>query len=164
MKRALGRLRHAVRQIRARTHPHHFFSRSEQRRIVAAIQHAERETSGQIRVHVEGRCAGDAMARARQVFAALGMQATARRNGALLYLAVRDRTFAVAGDEGIHAVVPRDFWARVRDGMTEDFRRARFCQGLCHGIGAIGAHLKIYFPAAGSQSNELPDEISEGEE
>ena len=34
----------------------HFFSEIEQQQIIAAIQQAERSTSGEIKVHVEKRC------------------------------------------------------------------------------------------------------------
>ena len=132
-------------------------------RIVAAIQQAEHETSGEIRVHVEGHCPGDASARAREVFRARGMQQTRRRNATLIYLAVRHRKFAVIGDEGIHAVVPSAFWDDIRDAMAGDFRRGRFCEGVCHGITAIGHHLKADFPRDPDDRNELPEDISVGD-
>ena len=163
MRRALRKLRQAVRRVRPAKHPHRFFSRADEHQIVHAIQEAEHETSGQIRVHVEGHCPGDAVTRARQVFADLGMHRTQRRNGALIYLAVRDRKFAVVGDEGIHSVVPPTFWEEIRDAMAGDFRRGRFCEGLCHGIASIGRHLKAYFPGAPDDRKELADEISMGD-
>ncbi len=163
MRHAIRKLRHAVRRMRPPGHAHRFFSRAEERHVVAAIQHAEHETSGQIRVHVEGHCAGDAVARAREVFAALGMHRTKRRNAALIYLAVKDRKFAVVGDVGIDAVVPAGFWGEIRDAMASDFRRGRFCEGVCHGIASIGQHLKAYFPWEPSDQDDLPDEISTGD-
>jgi len=159
----MNRLRHAVRKLRPVRHPHQFFTRAEQHRIVAAIQDAEHQTSGEIRVHVEGHCPGDAYARAREVFANLGIHRTKQRNGTLIYLAVKDRKFAVVGDEGIHAVVPAGFWDAVRDAMADDFRRGRFCQGVCDGIAAIGQHLKAYFPWTPTDRDELSDAISTGD-
>ena len=164
MRTILARLSHAVRTVRSSRHTHRFFTAFEQRRIVAVIQDAEHQTSGEIRVHVEGHCAGDAYVRARQVFAALGMHRTRQRNGALIYLAIRDRKFAVVGDDGIHAAVPPDFWDAVRDAMADDFRRGRFCAGVCDGVSAIGRHLKTYFPWTPSDRDELPDRVSTGEE
>ncbi|MGQ9780601.1 MAG: TPM domain-containing protein [Bacillota bacterium] len=146
-----------------RAHPHHFFSREEKKRIVEAIAAAEAETSGEIRVHVEGSCGGDPLARARQVFAALGMDRTAARNGVLIYLAVRDRRFAVIGDEGIDRVVPEGFWEETKDVMEGYFREGRFVEGILHGIASVGAHLAAYFPRQPGDINELPDEPSEGE-
>ena len=84
--------------------------------------------------------------------------------GALIYLAIRDRKFAVVGDDGIHAAVPPDFWDAVRDAMADDFRRGRFCAGVCDGVSAIGRHLKTYFPWTPSDRDELPDRVSTGEE
>lgn len=164
MRRVIARLREGVRRIRAPRHPHRLFSRAEERRIVAAIQEAEHQTSGEIRVHVERHCPGDPLARARAVFAALGMHRTARHNAALIYLAVADRKFAVFGDEGIHALVPAGFWDAVRDAMAADFRRGRFCEGVCHGVTAIGRHLKAHFPWEPSDRNELPDALSTGDD
>jgi uncharacterized membrane protein len=84
--------------------PRAFFSPAEAKAIVAAIGAAEKETSGEIRLHLENRCkVGDAYERGRALFESLGMTATAQRNGVLIYLATSDRTFAVLGDTGIHA-------------------------------------------------------------
>ena len=126
---------------------------------MAAIEHAEGETSGLIRVHVERHCPGDATARAREVFATLRMDQTVRRNATLIYLATGDRKFALVGDEGIHAVVPAGFWDEVRDAMAADFRRGRFCEGVCHGIESVAEHLHAYFPAAPAAHNAHPKDI-----
>ena len=69
-----------------RTHAHHFFDREEKKRIAEAIAAAEGKTSGEIKVHVEAESGGDPIAKAQKVFAALGMDQTAARNGVLIYL------------------------------------------------------------------------------
>ncbi len=162
MRSAIRRLRHAVRRIRPPRHPGRLFSRHEEHKILAAIHRAEQATTGEIRVHVEAHCPGDAMARAREVFQDLDMNRTAARNATLIYLATMDRKFAVVGDEGIHAVVPAGFWDEIRDAMAADFRRGRFCEGVCRGVAALGEHLKAYFPASPGGPDELPNGISEG--
>lgn len=154
---------HALRRLRAIRKPHHFFSERERHGIAAAIRKAESQTSGEMRVHVEGRCSGEPAGRAREVFAALGMHRTTRRNGVLLYLAVRDRTFAVVGDEGIHRVVPERFWEAVAAEMERHFRAGRFLEGLGSAIERIGALLARHFPRAHDDRNELPDIPSEGD-
>ena len=78
--------------------------------MVAAIQAAERLTSGEIRVHVQPRCGEDPLQDAIRVFERLGMTRTATRNGVLIFLAVRHHQFAVIGDTAIHAAVGEDFW------------------------------------------------------
>jgi uncharacterized membrane protein len=152
----------AWRALRAVRRPYRFFSERERHRIVAAIRKAESRTSGEIRVHVEGRCPGGPVIRARQLFAALGMHQTARRNGVLLYLAVRDRKFAVIGDEGIHQVVPERFWEKVASEMERHFRAGQFLPGISRVIDRIGAELSRHFPPTPDDRNELPDAPSEG--
>ena len=71
-----------------------FFSQEEQQKIVAALQEAELNTSGEIRVHIENHCKGESLERAAELFYELKMDHTAARNGILFYLAVKDRKFA----------------------------------------------------------------------
>jgi len=138
------------------------FNTAEQQRIVDAIQAAEKATSGEIRVHVEPHCAGaDPVARAVEVFANLGMHQTKQQNGVLFYLAFIDRKFAVVGDKGIDAVVPKGFWEDTKDIMRTQFATGNYVGGLQQGIAQAGRHLKQYFPYDGpSDTNELPDDIS----
>ncbi len=137
-----------------------FFSNEEQQRIVAAIKEAELNTSGEIRVHIENRCKGEALERAAEMFYELKMHHTAARNGILFYLAVKDRKFAVIGDEGINRNVEHDFWNDIKDEMTRRFKEERFTEGLVGGILKCGEKLKEYFPYQKDDVNELSDEIS----
>ena len=148
------------RRIARRTHPHHFFAREEKKRIAQAIAAAEAKTSGEIRVHVEAESGGDPVARAQEVFARLGMDRTAARNGVLIYLAVRERRFAIIGDSGIDKVVPPGFWEETKEVMAGYFRKGKFVAGVAHGIESAGMHLAEYFPRRADDVNELTDEIS----
>ncbi|MEI7981242.1 MAG: TPM domain-containing protein [Bacteroidota bacterium] len=139
-----------------------FFSPQEQEEIKEAIMSAELDTSGEIRVHVENSCSGDVMDRTAFVFKQLGMNKTALRNGVLIYLAIKNRRFAIIGDKGIHAVVPENFWDDIKSDMLEHFRNDRFKDGLVQAILNAGIHLKKNFPRAKNDINELSDEISFG--
>lgn len=138
------------------------FSAAEQQRIVDAIRRAETATSGEIRVHIEPKCAHpDPVQRATEVFAQLGMHQTKQRNGVLFYLAHTDRQFAVVGDEGIDAKVPADFWESTKNLLREHFAAGNYAEGLCRGIGRAGQQLKQFFPYdRATDTNELPDDIS----
>lgn len=138
------------------------FSKDDRKRIIDAIMMAEKETSGEIQVHLEGRCKTEVLDRAAQVFKTLRMQKTEQRNGVLFYLAVEDRKLAILGDSGINERVASDFWDDVRNAMLESFKAERFTEGLCTGIGMAGQQLKEYFPYQQGDKNELPDEISFG--
>ncbi|KOS07840.1 hypothetical protein AM493_18595 [Flavobacterium akiainvivens] len=139
-----------------------FLTAQDEQVIVAAIQQAEKNTSGEIRVHVENHSEKPPLERAQEVFQHLGMQATAARNGVLFYVGIDDHTFAIVGDEGIDRAVEPDFWDCTKDVVIAHFKEGRFAQGLSEGILRAGDRLKTYFPYADDDKNELPDTISRG--
>jgi uncharacterized membrane protein len=139
-----------------------FFSKQEQEDIKQAILNSELDTSGEIRVHIENVCEGDVLDRAAYVFKWLKMDKTTLRNGVLIYLAVKNRKFAIIGDSGINQVVPTDFWDHTKQVMLNHFRNDEFVDGLILGITETGLHLKKYFPHKKDDINELPDDISFG--
>ena len=134
----------------------------EDRRVVEAIKQAELNTSGEIKVHIENRCRGDVEKRSLVVFKHLKLNETKLRNGVLIYLAIKDHKFAILGDEGINKVVEDDFWNDVKDLMLSHFKEGRFTEGLEQGIQRCGEKLKTYFPYQSDDINEIPDEISYG--
>ena len=137
-----------------------FFTKEEQQKIAAAIKEAELNTSGEIRVHIENHCKEEALERAAELFYDLKMNHTAARNGILFYLAVKDRKFAIIGDEGINKEVEHDFWNDIKDEMIYNFKENKFAEGLIAGILKCGDKLKKYFPYQNDDVNELSDEIS----
>jgi uncharacterized membrane protein len=137
-----------------------FFSKAQQDQIREAIMEAEKETSGEIRVHVETRIEGDVLDRAAWIFNKIHMNKTADRNGVLFYLAVENRKFAIIGDLGINSKVQEGFWDMVKDLMEKEFRNDRFAEGLAAGINLAGHQLKEHFPFHKEDINELSDEIS----
>lgn len=143
-------------------HAREFFDAEQEARIIAAIQHAEQHTSGEIRVHVEDATDKDALERAKEVFERLEMHKTELRNGVLFYLAVDQHHFAIYGDAGINMVVPDHFWEDTRDIVLTHFRKGDFATGLEHGIKKAGYELKVHFPFSEDDINELPDDISKG--
>jgi len=140
-----------------------FFNKEEKEQIIQAIKDAEHQTSGEIRLHLESHCKGDALERAVQMFEKLKMHETQLHNGTLIYLAVKDRKFAIFGDEGINEIVPDNFWEDVKEAMRGAFQKDNFLEGLTRGIHLVGEKLKENFPYQDDDINELPDDISVGE-
>jgi uncharacterized membrane protein len=136
------------------------FSEADLDVIAKAVGAAEHLTSGEIRVHLDQRCAGDALAQARGLFRSLGMDRTQHRNGVLLYLALEDRKFAVFGDEGIHGQVGHGFWDSVRDVLQRELRAGRPQAAVVAAVGEIGRVLGQYFPHRRDDTNELSDTVS----
>ena len=137
------------------------FTAEEQQLIIAAIQNAERMTSGEVRVFVESKCSYmDAIDRAAELFFQLQMQKTDDRNAVLVYVATEDRQLAVFGDEGIHKKVGDNYWSNEVKKMISNFNRENYATGISEVINDIGVALTKHFPYNNdTDKNELPDEI-----
>lgn len=139
-----------------------FLTPDEEKEIIAAIRDAEKNTSGEIRVHIERTSKIDAFERALEVFHLLKMDNTKLQNGVLIYVAVDDRNFVIFGDDGINKVVDSNFWDSTKDVMQAHFKKGNFKQGLIEGVLKAGKQLETFFPYETGDKNELPDEISKG--
>jgi uncharacterized membrane protein len=140
-----------------------FLTAEEEKAIVDAICMAEKETSGEIRVHIEKTTSIDAYSRAMEVFTMLKMDQTQLKNGVLIYIAVKDKAFVICGDKGINDLVPTDFWDSTKEAMLAHFKNGNFMQGIVDGILRAGEQLKKYFPYdKENDTNELSNEISKG--
>ena len=140
-----------------------FLSPEGKQKVVNAIKEAERNTSGEIRVHMENHCREDVLDHAAYLFDKLEMQKTEARNGVLVYVAVKDHELAILGDAGINKVVPKGFWDDVRDTMISHFKEDRYADGLAAGLIKAGEQLSAHFPYdKKTDENELSDDISFG--
>jgi uncharacterized membrane protein len=139
-----------------------FFTLEDRQCIIEAIKTAEKDTSGEIRVHLENTCKGDVLDRAAYLFEKLGMHKTEKRNGVLFYLAVVDKKFAILGDAGINAITPDNFWDEIKSIVLQKFVEGNYANGLAHGIHLAGKALKQHFPYKSDDKNELTDDISFG--
>jgi uncharacterized membrane protein len=138
------------------------FTKAQKRSIVEAVQAAEKDTSGEIRVHIEKICKEKVLDRASWWFNKLQMQKTAARNGVLIYVALHSHKFAIIGDKGINAIAPANFWDEIKDEMQKMFTAGKFIEGIICGILKTGHLLQQYFPHTPDDVNERPDEISFG--
>jgi uncharacterized membrane protein len=147
-----------------------FLTAEEEGAIIEAIRISEKNTSGEIRVHLEPSSISsvkpnkkiDAFDRAAEVFDMLHMNNTKQNNGVLIYVAVEDRTLVIMGDKGINDVVGQGFWESTKDIIIKHFKDGDMKQGLVEGIIKAGEQLKKHFPYQTGDINELPDDISVG--
>lgn len=139
-----------------------FLSEEDEQDIVSAILEAEKNTSGEVRVHIEAHTRIDHFERAKEVFHVLKMDNTKEANGVLIYIAVNDRKFAIYGDSGIDKVVPKDFWNSTKDSIQAQFKKGHFKQGIIDGVLKAGEELKAHFPWNADDTNELSNEVSKG--
>ncbi|MCH2034989.1 MAG: TPM domain-containing protein [Tenacibaculum sp.] len=139
-----------------------FLTPEEEQEIVQAIIKAERDTSGEIRVHIERIASISHFDRALEVFYMLEMDKTKQQNGVLIYIAVDDHQFVIYGDKGINEVVPGNFWESTKNVMQSLFKEGKFKQGIVEGVLQAGKELKEHFPWTSDDENELPNEVSKG--
>lgn len=139
-----------------------FLTPDQEQEIVEAIIQAEKQTSGEIRVHIETTSNGDVNERAHDVFHLLKMDETELQNGVLIYVAVDDRSFVVCGDKGIDKVVPGNFWDKTKKAIEIQFKNGHFKNGIIEGVLMAGEQLKQFFPYTNNDKNELDNEISKG--
>ena len=136
------------------------FSAEQEEILLNSIREAERNCSGEIRIHIDQYCKGDPVFKARNLFGHLKMTETELHNGVLIYVAIEDRKFCILGDEGIHQAVTQTFWDATRDAMLTKFSTGHIIEGISDAVLECGRQLKNYFPYQDNDQNELPDEIS----
>ncbi len=139
-----------------------FLSKEEEAEVVEAIRLAEKNTSGEIRVHLEKETSIAPIERAVVVFNELKMDNTQDRNGVIIYVAVKSKQFAIYGDKGINEKVADDFWNSTKDIMLANFKNGNNKQALVDGITSAGEQLKKHFPYQSDDTDELSNEISIG--
>lgn len=137
-----------------------FLSPEDEQEIVLAILEAEKNTSGEIRVHIEAHTQKDHFKRAKEIFHLLKMDNTKAENGVLIYVAVNDKAFVICGDKGIDNVVPPDFWVITKNSIQNQFKKGNYKQGIIDGILVAGKELETHFPWQHGDVNELSNEVS----
>lgn len=131
--------------------------------ITTAIADAESQTSGMIKVHLERRVhghRGDALERAKDVFARLKMHQTVDRHAVLIYLALEDRKLAVIGDSGIHARVGDAYWASIRDHMVTSLRTGAAREALVGAVDRVARVLREHFPRRPGDVQDSSDDLT----
>ncbi len=134
----------------------------QQEQVVACIREAEKNTTGELRVYVETHCSYvDAIDRAWELFASLGMTETESRNAVLVYLALEDRQFAIVGDEQIYIKAGGPvFWEAAAAKLKAYLKSGQITEGLCVCVNELAHAMAQHFPYDPTiTKNELPDEI-----
>lgn len=140
-----------------------FLTTIEEQEVVTAIRDAEKNTSGEIRVHIENTSNGNVDERALEVFSMLKMHNTRLQNGVLIYVSIDEKAFAIYGDKGINTIVTSTFWDDTIQVMKSHFKNKNFKQGLVDGILKAGQELQVHFPwDAANDEDELSNTISKG--
>ncbi len=139
-----------------------FLTGQEEQQVIAAIKSAEKNTSGEIRVHIEKTTEKPPLERAKEVFWLLKMNETKLQNGVLFYVAVESKQFAIYGDRGIYNQTKPDFWNSEKELVVSHFAKQQKVEGLVLAIEKVGEKLKNLYPFTSDDADELSNEISKG--
>jgi uncharacterized membrane protein len=115
-------------------------------RIQHAIAAAEAGGTGRIAVRIVPDSDADALARAKAEFLEAGLHEHESRNGALILVAPRARSFAILGDCALHERVGDAFWAELVAKTQPYFARGRIADGIVFATERIGDALRAHFP------------------
>lgn len=137
-----------------------FLTKEDKKALVACISDTEKMTDGEIKIHLEKKCPSNPQKRAFEVFNELELSKTRNRTGVLIYLAVKDQKIAIIGDEGIHNVVPANFWDDILSEIIEKLKKGENLDALKYGVTEIGKKLHLFFPASDNNPNEISNELS----
>lgn len=137
-----------------------FLTEEQEQQVIEAIQKAEKQTSGEIRIHIEEHCKREPLDRAARIFHELGMDQTEQQNGVLIYIASEDHKAAVYAGKGIHKQVEEGFWSGVLDILINHFKKDAFEEGIEAAVNRVAAKLTELFPYQRGDVNELSNEIS----
>ena len=133
--------------------------------IEAEIRAAEATHAGEIRIVVETSlsfpqlCQGlRARERALQLFATFHVWDTVHNNGVLIYVLLADQAVEIVADRAIAAHIPTAEWAAVCVDVTERFRQGDAAAACCVAVRSVALRMARFFPAAGGDGNELPNQ------
>ncbi len=134
-------------------------SRADRRWIVQAIGLAERGHRGEIQVYLEARYPGvGPVARAAQLFQALGLGETQGGTGVLLYVATEDHRTAVWAGPGIFGAREPGFWRDVCRAVADGYRADQPVAGLVTALDKLRTLLVIAAPGP-DVANEHPNRL-----
>lgn len=137
---------------------------NEKKMIIQAIEKAERETSGEIRVHLSYSLhEAEPLQQAQIQFQKLNMHQTTKRNGILLYINPRARKFAVFGDQGINEKLGQHYWEELKDKLKQDILSQGLTSAIVNAVQELGKQLKTHFPFMKNDKNELKNDLSESD-
>lgn len=97
--------------------------------------------------------------KARSLFKKYGLDKTAKANGVMLLLDVRNRELLIYGDTLVNKAVGQDFWLQMRANMLDLLGENLLCDALCCGLHQLGEKLAEHLPQNEKTNNALSNQI-----
>jgi len=128
-----------------------FFTKQDEHAIALAVEEAEHGHVGEIQVVIEGCIPArqayyqDTCARARQLFAELGVWDTEYNSGVLLYLNLCEHKVEIVIDRGIKHATTQEVWDQICQNIIQQLKQKNFKTGVIEGVIEIGKVLDQYY-------------------
>ncbi|RLL48581.1 hypothetical protein D9K79_05120 [Acinetobacter cumulans] len=139
-----------------------YFDKQDQHAIAQAVHQAEHGHAGEIQVVIEGHIPADqayrqdTRARARQLFAELGVWDTEYNSGVLLYLNLCERKVEIVTDRGIQKASEQQAWDAICSALILQMQQGEYRKAVCEAVLEIGERLHdCYAQALMETENEL---------
>lgn len=109
---------------------------------------------------ISRRRAGQAVReRALRSFCEHGLHRTQGETGVLIYISLLERRVWILGDRGINARIAPTAWQEMVEQVVAGIRNGNPAQALCTVIHSCGELLKVHFPVAADDVNELRNDL-----
>ncbi|OGW81327.1 MAG: hypothetical protein A3G33_00915 [Omnitrophica bacterium RIFCSPLOWO2_12_FULL_44_17] len=129
-------------------HPKFFFTHDEIDQIAEAIREIELKSTGKISIYLEWQCpVTDPFSRAIKLFHTLNIHKLPQKNGLFIYLATKQRLFAVIADQNLNEKIGPDLWAALQPLLEIRFRNNHFLSAILLILEQIGKKMVEGFPA-----------------
>jgi uncharacterized membrane protein len=129
--------------------------------IEKKIESFEKQTSCELKLHIEEHNDADLMDRAAFVFDHLGMKKTKSRNAILLYIQLYPSRLAIIGDQGFQFLSNSD-WEQWKQVLILAFQKNEFESGIENFLQDLLDKVKTVFPYQADDVNEISNQISRG--
>ena len=139
---------------------HPILSASFREKAEQHIEWFEKQTSCEIRLHIEMQNNAELMDRAAFVFDHLGMKKTKLRNAILIYIQITPSKLALLGVSGLH-FVSQETWETWTAQLSLSFKECSFESGIRQVLEMIVQEVKGNFPYQLDDINELSNQISQ---
>ncbi|HIJ88632.1 MAG TPA: hypothetical protein HPP97_13295 [Desulfuromonadales bacterium] len=97
--------------------------------------------------------------RAVRAFFEKKLHRTREETGVLIFISILEHKVWILGDCGINARISPLLWKELSGELAGKIRVQQAFEGVCTVIEKLRAVLKVHFPPAANDTNELPDEV-----
>lgn len=140
-----------------------YFNQQDQHAIAEAVKIAEQGHIGEIQVVIEAYIPAsnayyqDTYARAKQLFAEIGVWDTEFNSGVLLYINLCDKKVEILIDRGIKKATTQESWNAICESMIQTMKQQKYREAVVNGVNEIGRLLDLYYDG---QTIDIENELS----